>query len=276
MLFRSLLILFVSGAYALLAQNISPATQFATTIAEIKLPLVHTGPAAEPAAAEMMPSSYYIGENYKGTWMSFYTNGNRCDSGFLSDNRPDGLWRGWYPNGQLRMEMNCSAKKLTAAKDEMQRIYRPGFTPPPGTLQMKYLMASSTYPYEKLAYRLLYYAIHPPEIEKSYREIQVTVQSGEKTNSFQTDSPPFTECLVHGVYRSWFENGALKDSGYCDNGIREGVWEEWDDSVNMRAVGFYKHGMRWKDWRYYNKEGKLEYIKLYNRLEEVTETIVLK
>jgi len=126
-----------------------------------------------------------------------------------------------------------------------------------------------------LMYRQLFIATHPPAIENENQEVQVQVQSGEDYSSFKTNSPPFTECLVHGVYKTWSEDGALIDSGYCDDGVREGVWQEWDEEMNMRAVGFYKNGLRWKDWRYYNKEGKLEYIKWYNRLAEVTETIVL-
>lgn len=267
-----LLTLFVSGAYILQAQN-SPANQFASinNLPKINLPVVQS------ATAILQPATDYIGKKYKGTWQSHYTNGNRCDSGYLHENLPDGVWKSWHPNGQLRMMIECSARKLLSAKDEMERIYKPGYAPGPGARQMRALVTNSGgYPYDKIIYRQLFFAIHPPDMTNTLREVTVEVQLGDSTNSFTTDSPPFTECLVHGLYKTWFENGALKDSGYCENGIREGVWEEWDTDENMRAVGFYKNGMRWKDWRFYNREGKLEYIRLYNRLEEVTETIVLK
>lgn len=220
--------------------------------------------------------SYFPGERYKGVWVSYYSNGNRCDSGFLVNNLPDGLWKSWYPSGQLRVQMNCNARRLSAAKDEMDRIYKPGFSPSSNLREMRQLVASSPYPYDKLMYRQLYLSIHPHEMDGNAEEVQVNVQSGDKINSFQTGAPPFTECLVHGVYQSWLENGMLQDSGYCENGVRQGVWEEWDETANRRAVGFYKNGLRWKDWRYYNKEGKLQFIRVYNRHEEITETIVLK
>lgn len=252
--------LFVSIAYALPAQNISPASQFATTISEISL---------------TKPKAFYFGEKYKGTWISFYSNGNRCDSGYLVNNMPDGIWKSWYPNGQLRFQMHCSAKRLSSAKDEMARIYKPGFSPSPHIREMKQLVANSPYPYDKLIYRQLYIAIHPVESSVA-AEVLVNVQSGEGISSFQTALPPFTECMVHGVYKSYFENGMPKDSGYCDNGVREGVWEEWDENTKLKAVGFYKNGLRFKDWRYFNKEGKLQFINWYNRQEQITETIVLK
>jgi antitoxin component YwqK of YwqJK toxin-antitoxin module len=251
--------LFVTGVYASTAQNISTASQLAATLTEIK-----KAPADFP------------GEKHKGTWVSYYANGNRCDSGYLINNIPHGVWKSWYPNGQLRIQMSCNAKRLASAKDEMDRIYKPGFAPGPNLREMRQLVANAPYPYDKLVYRQLYLSIHPPTLDDNDEQVKVSVQNGDKINSFQTGAPPFTECMVHGVYQSWFEDGMLMDSGYCDKGIREGVWQEWDENMDMKAVGFYKNGLRWKDWRYYNKEGKLQYIRWYNRQEEVTETIVLK
>ena len=225
-----LLSLFVTALHATSAQNISPANPIAASISTIK----------------------NFNEKFKGTWVSYYANGNRCDSGRLVNNIPDGLWKSWYANGQLRVQMYCNARRLVSAKDDMERVS------------------------DKLMYRQLYQSIHPHEMEGNAEAVQVNVQSGKKINSFQTGEPPFTECMVHGVYKSWLENGMLKDSGYCENGIRKGVWEEWDENTHLKGVGFYKNGLRFKDWRYYNKEGKLESIKWFNRQEEVTETIVLK
>lgn len=236
-----LISMFVLRYCMVAAQNMSPAT---TQISSTEF---------------IQPENHFPGEKYRGTWVSYYSNGRLCDSGYLINNKPDGLWRGWYPNGQLRVQMQTSAKRLSSATEEMERLYRPGFSPGPHIKEMKQLQVSSVYPYDKFIYRQLYIATHPPDVEDGV---------GPKA--------PFTECMVHGVFQSWFENGILKDSGYCDNGVREGVWEEWDEEANMRTVGFYKNGLRWKDWRYYNKEGKLDHIKVYNRQEEVTETIVLK
>jgi antitoxin component YwqK of YwqJK toxin-antitoxin module len=273
-----ILSLFVSIAYALPAQNISPANQFATTISETRLPLLTTInelPVVAPAPG-IEPHAYFFGEKVRGTWMSFYSNGNRCDSGFLLNNMPDGLWKSWYPNGQLRVQMHCSAKKLASAKDEMERLYKPGFSPGPHMREMRQLVVNSPYPYDKLIYRQLYIATHSQEKDEIYEAVQVNVHSGDHIKSFQTELPPFTECMVHGVYKTWFENGLLKDSGYCDNGVREGVWVEYDENSKMRAVGFYRNGLRFKDWRFYNMEGKLQFIRWYNRQEEITQTIALR
>lgn len=264
-----LLSLFVAGMYIASAQNISGAGQLATTISELQLSIV-----SQPI--ESISPADILGEKYKGTWASYYRNGNRCDSGFLQNGKPHGVWKSWYPNGQLRMQMECDAKRLSATKSELERLYKPGYSLPASMREMRQIVVNSPYPYDKLIYRQLYLSIHPPDIDDGNEQVRVNIQSGGQANWFTTGEPPFTECLVHGVYQSWFEDGRLKDSGYCDNGIREGVWEEWDESMNLRAVGFYRKGLRWKDWRYFNKEGKLEFIKWYNRQEEVTETIVLK
>jgi len=225
---------------------------------------------------EIYPPEHYIGINYRGNWQSRYSNGQLCDSGYLKNNMPDGIWKSWYPNGQLRMMMECNAKKLVATKNEMQRIYKPGYSPPPHLQEMKDIMNDDeSLPYEKLMYRQMYLSIHPPGLKDSAAELLVTVEEGDTVKTFMTNALPFTECLVHGRYVTWFPDGTRKDSGYCNEGIRQGVWEEWNEDGTVRAVGFYRNGMRWKDWRYFNKEGKLLYIRWYNRSEEVTETIVL-
>jgi hypothetical protein len=267
----SLITLLLAGVYLAQAQNsLTGQTVYPPVFSDMLIPVV------EPAEAVLLPAAHYIGDKYKGLWISHYPNGNRCDSGFLQNSMPDGLWKSWYPNGNLRMVIECSARRLSSTKDEMQRIYKPGYNPAPGVREMGQALVNSTYPYDKLMYRQMYFATHPPDLDDNNTTVEVQVQSGDGSNSFKTDSPPFTECLVHGLYKTWFEDGTLKDSGYCENGVREGVWQEWDDATNMRAVGFYKNGLRFKDWRYYNSKGKLEFIKWYNRMEEVTETIVLK
>ena len=91
-----LLSLFVTGVYASTAQNISPAGFFATNIAEIKLPVVAAAVSAEVSSSMIMhPPAYFLGDRYKGVWISYYANGNRCDSGLLINNLPDGLWKNY-------------------------------------------------------------------------------------------------------------------------------------------------------------------------------------
>ena len=41
----------------------------------------------------------------QGVWKSFYQGGAVCDSGKFVKDVPDGEWKGWYPNGKLRLYM---------------------------------------------------------------------------------------------------------------------------------------------------------------------------
>ena len=97
-----LLSLFVAGMYLASAQNITSAGQLATTISEVQLSIV-----SQPI--ESISPADILGEKYKGTWISYYDNGNRCDSGFLQNGKPHGVWKSWYPNGQLRVKMECAS-----------------------------------------------------------------------------------------------------------------------------------------------------------------------
>jgi antitoxin component YwqK of YwqJK toxin-antitoxin module len=64
---------------------------------------------------------------------------------------------------------------------------------------------------------------------------------------------------------NYFPSGAVKDSGYYKNGLREGVWMEMIEDENVRSIGYYRHGQKKDIWKYYNPQGKLLYIQHYDR-----------
>lgn len=54
-----------------------------------------------------------------GKWMSWFNNRHACDSGLLVNNLPDGIWKGWYANGNPRYILQFNARKLNALKNEL-------------------------------------------------------------------------------------------------------------------------------------------------------------
>jgi antitoxin component YwqK of YwqJK toxin-antitoxin module len=64
---------------------------------------------------------------------------------------------------------------------------------------------------------------------------------------------------------NFYPNGAVKDSGYYKNGLREGHWEEWVASGNIRSSGRYIHGKKTGTWSFYDNAGRLRSLITYNR-----------
>ena len=76
--------------------------------------------------------------------------------------------------------------------------------------------------------------------------------------------PPFNQCYHDGLYINYLSNGAIKDSGFYHNGLRNGMWIESLEDGNLILKGAYSNGKKIHSWSYYNKDGKLTVLKYYN------------
>jgi antitoxin component YwqK of YwqJK toxin-antitoxin module len=217
--------------------------------------------------------SRYAKNSLDGPWQSWYPNGQPCDSGRMKNNAPDGLWKSWYPDGTLRFIAQFDSKRLSSVKEEMRRIFRPSFRSA-YLMRAEVRMGNSGLLFQQYLYQQMQEAIHPKDILGNHPGMGLKLKV-DKNTSLNSDiySPPFSECVVHGMYKSYFPDGSLKDSGYCHNGSRYGVWEEWTNDNTVRSIGFYKNGIKRGEWRYYDKEGKFLYLKRFNRSGKEKELI---
>jgi antitoxin component YwqK of YwqJK toxin-antitoxin module len=198
-----------------------------------------------------------------GTWVSWYTPEQLCDSGRLSHNIPDGEWRSWYSNGQPRSVRNYSAFMLHRIKDEIPRrgtkatffaITDIARTDPSYAWQL----LTPVYSYVTLAVN----AANPHVVAPRTLEARAEQNT---LSGYHPYLPPFTECLHHGLYMNYYEDGKVKDSGFYHNGLRDGVWIESFNNGDIRSTGAYHHGHKQDSWKYYTASGRLIGIKMYNR-----------
>jgi antitoxin component YwqK of YwqJK toxin-antitoxin module len=206
--------------------------------------------------------SHYSRNRLNGTWNSWYENRVACDSGVLENDLPDGEWKTWYPDGQLRTIRHYSAVKYHGLSEEIRRnnnratffhlsaIYRKNRNAFNRYIAPEY--SFSSIPGRELP------SLPPGSPLKMIADLNTS-----NGNSFYL--PPFNKCLHHGLYMNYFPSGAVKDSGYYKNGLREGVWMEMIEDENVRSIGYYRHGQKKDIWKYYNPEGKLLYIQHFNR-----------
>jgi antitoxin component YwqK of YwqJK toxin-antitoxin module len=173
-----------------------------------------------------------------GIWRSRYYNGSLLDSGNFNNNIPDGEWRSWYKNGNLRSIRTYNAFKWNAIQSEIHR----GNT------------------------RFYNYTLSKMLSFQPYRFLLET-NASHSFNSLHVEEPkyhpPFQYCLHHGLYMNFYPNGAVKDSGYYHNGLRDGLWYEYHSNGTLGASGTYLYGAKHGGWKFLDLKGRLVMLEAY-------------
>ena len=188
-----------------------------------------------------------------GAWQSWYQNGMPCDSGTLVSGLPDGVWKHWDSEGNLLSVRTYHADKFERINHEIRRYHPRKVTFPLVHLYKKnetwarqFLHAS--YSFKKTPWRTDDHSIN--------NLVTSNITAGNKYR------PVFDHSLHHGLYKNLFANGAVKDSGYYKDGLKEGPWMH--RAVNgWVSQGVYAHGTKVREWKTYDSAGKLQEIDFY-------------
>ncbi len=188
-----------------------------------------------------------------GAWQSHYANGKLMDEGQLIKGIPNGEWKVWNSAGQLIAVRTYSADLFHRIKREVS-LNHPKQTSyaltarykKEGRDAVKFLHAGSSFIQQR---------------KMRTNDLQELVSANNSDPEHY--HPAFNECLHHGLYMNFFDNGVTKDSGYYKNGLRDAVWmHRTSDGVWQ---GAYKNGVRISQWKLYNEAGKLRLIIFYNQ-----------
>jgi antitoxin component YwqK of YwqJK toxin-antitoxin module len=188
---------------------------------------------------DLVFTTQYRRNQLHGIWLGRYRTGAKLDSGSFINNVPDGEWRTWYSNGNLRSVRTYSATKYVAVNNEISRRN------------------------EKVIYHslskigMLHPATYVHITSSNYSFISMPSATGHAY------VPPFINCLHHGLYMNFHPNGAVKDSGYYKDGLRDGIWDEFYDNGQLKASGYYYKGQKNSGWKYYTPQGKLSMLSEY-------------
>jgi|GEM_PF-2570260 antitoxin component YwqK of YwqJK toxin-antitoxin module len=179
-----------------------------------------------------------------GSFVGLYAWGATRDEGLFNNNKPHGIWRGYYPNGTLRFVREYNADKIEAAIAEAYRA-----NPKTSFYLHTNTGDSPNQVFSSLTSSAASFA-HLPAGSEAYR-------------------PPFEQCLHHGMYINYFSNGQTKDSGYYKNGRRQGYWTEWYSTGQMKQTGIYDKGEKHSSWKIYNEQGILVQLEEYKHGKHV-------
>jgi antitoxin component YwqK of YwqJK toxin-antitoxin module len=211
--------------------------------------------------------AHYKRNKLRGSWISRFQADRLCDSGRLVNNIPDGLWKSWYENGNLRFIRNYDASRLQKAKQDIRLRQSKAVTSAIAGIARKNVSAAYSYLHPDYSFHTL--AFHPESYSQNSWATLNDLVGNNTAEGSSVYEPPFDECLHHGLYMNFYPDGSVKDSGYYKNGLREGIWEEWLDDGRIRSLGFYSHGHKKDTWKFYNKKGVLLYIENYGNSNKI-------
>lgn len=173
-----------------------------------------------------------------GNWISWYDNNVKHDEGQLKKGIPDGTWKLWYPNGQLRSIRNYSW-------DKYKRVTQQWKTANP----------------RQVNYKLTDIYLQDRNKATSF------IRSEYAFQSLEDYSPVFKSGLLHGLYINYFEDGSVKDSGFYKNGLREGIWVE-KPNPSSYWIGTYKNAERTGTWKLFSSNKQLLEMVVYKNGKE--------
>jgi len=189
-----------------------------------------------------------------GQWRSWYKNGKLLDSGFLTKGVPDGVWKRWNDQGKLVAVRTYNADLLYRIWQDLSlnhpRISRFALT------ERYKKEGNSVYRFFTTAYSFPGAENHLPSSMEEAVLYNVLLKGPYH--------PLFMECLHHGFYANYFDNGSVKDSGYYKYGLKNGIWIHKEAPDGSYAKGAYKHGLRYHEWKIYTPDNRLAEIIFYN------------
>lgn len=192
-----------------------------------------------------------------GAWISFYPQAQKMDEGMLVKGVPDGAWKTWYPNGQLKSVRSYDADLFFKIQADID-LNHP---------KISRFIISDRYKKEGKKVLQVLSAYYSFRIHQKIIPADLALLVAQNQQEPADYHPPFKNALHHGLYMNYYENGAVQDSGYYNQGLRNGLWEHHlADGTFWR--GLYKNGTRINDWKYYSSNGKLLLFIHYNQTGE--------
>jgi antitoxin component YwqK of YwqJK toxin-antitoxin module len=61
--------------------------------------------------------------------------------------------------------------------------------------------------------------------------------------------------IRHGLFRAYYEDGALASEGHYEHGKEHGLWRDFHPNGQVAAEGHYEHGAKSGAWKFWNSDG---------------------
>ena len=182
-----------------------------------------------------------------GSWINWFSNGNKNEEGIYKDGKKGGVWNGWYRNGEKKYSGKYVEGKLEGLYTEMDNK---------GNV-IKEIMYTNG---------LIVLEAHTLRTNKSVIKFQK--KNGKLdgkwietyTNGNIAEIGNYSNDRKDGKWEGWFISGIKKYECNYNKGNKSGLYQEWNlDGKNIKNIT-YKIGKRIKEY---------EFIKDGNRFMEI-------
>ena len=203
-----------------------------------------------------------------------YPNDSIASEGYLRDGKPDGFWKTYYENGQLKSQGN----RVNFLLDGPWTFFsEEGDT----TLLVNYKQDRKngirrTYLSDEIQEEEFTNDIRTGQMKRYDRRYHL-LQYASIVNGYEEGISPVydtTGRLIEIVtYKRGYVNTRESINRYDDKGRKHGYWKDFFPDFELRSEGYYRHGMRHGFFKEYDEKGNLKTIKKFvNDEEEIIES----
>lgn len=201
----------------------------------------------------------------QGPWKKVGPDGKTIYEGSFVDDKPNGKFTYYYPNGKVKIVSLFSDK----GKVSRTKVYHE---------TSGKLMAWGKYVEEKR-----------DSVWKFFNEDSVLVSEetytlGKKNgvaknyyaNGKVAEEKPYKNDVLDGVWKQYYDDGTMKSQGKYVNGLMEGKVFFYYPDGKTSVSGVYEHSLKEGTWNFYKANGQVERTEIYKKGVMQGEPILIK
>ncbi|MDP4184454.1 MAG: toxin-antitoxin system YwqK family antitoxin [Bacteroidota bacterium] len=186
----------------------------------------------------------------QGAWIGRFPDGKTRYEGVFKNNRPDGLMKRYYANGNIKAEMffyEDGQRTRARLFDENGKLIARGN-------------------YFKMEKDSVWNYFQDGCLIKT--EVFKTGKKDGVSHAFDANGKMIVEAewkngKMNGAYKRYFPNGKLMVGTKYFEGKRNGLCVAYFESGEVEVEGLYVTDLREGDWKYYSRDGKIKYTLKY-------------
>jgi antitoxin component YwqK of YwqJK toxin-antitoxin module len=187
----------------------------------------------------------------QGYWLVKYDNGNTKYEGYFVNDKPSGMLKRYFEDGELKAEMN-----FISSDSAYSTIYYPNGNK----------ASEGSYVNSKKCGEWKYYSFYNTQLT-SIETYNSNAKDGRSLTYYESGSiaeeKNFTNDVQNGIWKQFYESGNLKLSASYDNGILNGQYTVYYDNRLKYVDGRYKQGKMNGDWYYFDENGQIKFKAKY-------------
>lgn len=217
-------------------------------------------------------TGFYAAGKQTGAWKWYDENGKLETEGSFVNDKENGLWKYYHENGKLKTESNYENGKLKGLRksyDEEGKLFEESVFKNDKIDSYKYYAADGSVIAQGKASGSKVNFMRYNMFRNKTAEGQAIAGLEEGVWKFFYDNGAvayeqnYTKGSREGIMKYYYKNGKLKyELNYKDN-MREGFYRSYFINGNIQTEGYYKNDEQHGPWTYYFSNGNTSSVEFY-------------